>query len=153
MPGIFPFIERDNKVLLDGGIVWKSDMASAINRCREKGYADKNIIADWVLTEETFEKTPEHMEEYHTLKHGLRALSIQNYYKKMADVAKEKIYFPDVNVRYVIGPSETLTINPAPLDFSREHLERCIRVGTKDGLNAIKVGPKAYKELLLKQYH
>ena len=153
MPGVFPFITRGDKVLLDGGIVWKSDMASGVNRCRDKGYADEDIIVDWILTAETFKKEVSEVNEYHTLKHGIRALGIKHFYDSMKDVEKEKIYFPDVKLRYVIGPSETLTINPVPLDLSRKHLERCIKIGEKDAKNAIKIGPKNYKDLLIKQYH
>jgi predicted acylesterase/phospholipase RssA len=153
MPGIFPPIYRDGMVLLDGGMVWKSDMNSAVQTCRDLGFEDTDIIIDWVMCDETHLLDEDMVNEFHSLKTGLRALGIQSYYNHMQDVEREKILFPHVNFRYTIGPSEKLTINPVPLDFSREHLERCIAIGEKDALNAIALGEGGYRTAMLEHYH
>jgi hypothetical protein len=53
--------------------------------------------------------------------------------------------YPDVNFRYIVGPSESLSVKfLVPLDFSREHLEHSIRIGEKDGRTAVENGPEIY---------
>jgi predicted acylesterase/phospholipase RssA len=155
MPGIFPPTLRDGKVLLDGGMVWTSDINSAIAECRSLGFEDENIIIDHIMCDETHLLPEEEVNLFHSLKTGLRALNIQSFYNHMQNVEREMILFPHVDFRYTIGPSESLmmSFNPVPLDFSREHLEHCIKVGTKDALNAIALGPGGYKNLLLEFFH
>ena len=48
MPGIFEYISRDGMTLLDGGITWRTDSYTAIDYCRDNGYADSDIIIDWI---------------------------------------------------------------------------------------------------------
>ena len=85
MPGIFEYIERDGYLLLDGGVVWRTDAYSAIDYCRDEGYADSDIIVDWIQTKYAHKEDPEDIETWHTWSHGMRALSIQSYYKAMTD--------------------------------------------------------------------
>ena len=71
----------------------------------------------------------------------------------MGDIERTKIFFPDVNMRYTIAPSEKLSKSPIPLDFSQEHIQSCMAVGVKDALNALKHGPKVQAEAISRQYH
>ena len=62
--------------------------------------------------------------------------------------------YPDVNFRYIVGPSESLSVKfLVPLDFSREHLEHSIRIGEKDGRTAVENGPEIYTQALLKRWN
>jgi hypothetical protein len=71
----------------------------------------------------------------------------------MGDLENERIFFPNVDFRYTIGPSEALSPGPVPLDMSRENLDRNIAIGQKDGRNAVKLGPGKYRDLLLNHYN
>lgn len=86
MPGVFPAETKDGMNLLDGGIVWKNDMQDGVNACRERGFKDEDIIVDWVMCAESNLVEKEDMSKWHSLKHGMRALNVQHFYKVMADV-------------------------------------------------------------------
>lgn len=58
-----------------------------------------------------------------------------------------KRFFPKVNFRYYIAPSENLSL--IPMNFDREHLERIIKVGEQDALKALELGEGVYGDVLL----
>jgi NTE family protein len=70
-----PVIDRD-MVLIDGGSTWNTNLNGAVHACRELGYEDKDIIVDTILCGETHLISEEHVMEYHSLKHLLRAYDI-----------------------------------------------------------------------------
>lgn len=80
MPGIFPPIERDGMVLLDGGIVWKNDAVNAIDWCREQGYTDDQIIVDWIVCaiDEIFPR--EAITQSNTVGIALRAYGLNEFF-------------------------------------------------------------------------
>ncbi len=150
--GIFPPVLRDGRTLVDGGSIWNTNIFSAVDGCREMGYDDEDIIVDYVLCRgETFN----HREtsDFHALKHLLNARDISNFYSSMADVERSKIFYPDVKFRYMVAPSEEISDQFIPLDFSPAHKQKCIDVGVKDGLNAIKLGEGVYGDILMDFYH
>lgn len=153
MPGCFSPIYRDDMVLLDGGVVWRNDMHDAVQRCRDLGHEDKDIIVDWIMCAENHYSEKSNLEEWHTLKHAMRAYELHDYYGTTAEVERTKIFFPDVELRYVIGPSESLSSPLIPLDFSREHLDTCIAIGEKDAVNAVNLGPGGYEKILMDHFH
>ena len=153
MPGIFPPIKRDGMVLLDGGIVWKNDAVNAIQHCRDQGFEDENIIVDWITCEGHYLFPDKDIINQHTISYGLRTYSIMDFYSSRQDIDRTKIMYPNVNFRYTISPSENLSISPVPLDFSREHLEWCIKVGEKDAREAIEAGETVYGQAILEQFY
>ena len=46
MPFIFPPVELEDKLLMDGGVAWNLDIASAINKCRSLVDSDSKIYLD-----------------------------------------------------------------------------------------------------------
>lgn len=46
IPGIFPFVTHKEKTLVDGGCLYPITIFDAVNRCREAGFDDKDIIVD-----------------------------------------------------------------------------------------------------------
>lgn len=58
--------------------------------------------------------------------------------------------YPNINFRYVIAPSESLSIgNPIPLMFDQKQIDNSFRIGKKDARNAIKLGPRGYLQVAL----
>jgi len=150
--GVFPPVIRGERTLVDGGSIWNTNIFSAVDGCREMGFDDSNIIVDYVLCGgQTLKKRS--TDDFHALKHLLNARDISNFYSGMADVERSKIFYPDVNFRYTIAPSEQISEAFIPLDFSPAHKQRCIDVGVKDALNAIKLGEGVYGDILLDYYH
>lgn len=153
MPGAFPPIKRDGMVLLDGGIVWKNDAVNAIQYCRDQGFADTDIIVDWITCEGHYLFPDQDILNQHTVSYALRTYTIMDFYSSRQDIDRTKIMYPDVNFRYTISPSEKLSVQPIPLDFSREHLERCIAIGEKDAREAIEAGEGVYGKAILEHFY
>lgn len=153
MPGVFPPIMRDDQVLLDGGIVWKNDAHNAIQWCRDKGYTDEQIIVDWIVCAIDHKVPADEIVDFKTIGLALRAYGLHEFFGARNDIDRTLELFPDVNFRYIVGPSEPLSVNfLIPLDFSREHLDKSIRIGEKDGKAAVEAGPHVYKQALLKRW-
>jgi len=91
-------------------------------------------------------------DDFHAFKHLLNAWEIRSFYGAMGDVERTKPFYPEVNFRYTIAPSESLNSGFIPLDFSEEHLNHCMAVGEKDALKAIELGEGVYGEILLNYY-
>jgi hypothetical protein len=51
VPFIFPYVEFEDKVLIDGGSVWNLDIVSAVERCRELVDDDSKIFVDVIDVE------------------------------------------------------------------------------------------------------
>ena len=46
VPLVFPPVPYKDKLLMDGGVVWNMDVASAVARCREIVDSDSKIVLD-----------------------------------------------------------------------------------------------------------
>lgn len=149
MPFAFPPLLDANRTLLDGGVVWKMDIPGAIRLCKEIVSDEKDIIIDVIMTAESHVAPPGDLKKYTTLEHFVRSQEIKSFFSDMKILNNTVIDHPDVNFRYVLGPSEKLTISPIPLDFSKKHLEFCMAVGKKDADAAIQLGPKGYMNVML----
>lgn len=49
IPSAFPPVKIDDMVLVDGGTFQNLDIGDPIDRCREAGFADVNIIVDILM--------------------------------------------------------------------------------------------------------
>lgn len=49
MPFIFPYVNHNNQILMDGGVLLNLDIASAIRRCLEVVDDEANIIIDTIM--------------------------------------------------------------------------------------------------------
>ncbi len=49
IPFIFPHRDFDGYVLMDGSTAWNTNLASAVDECKKKGFADSSIILDIIL--------------------------------------------------------------------------------------------------------
>jgi len=123
MPLAFPPIQRGNRTLLDGGVVWKMDVPGAIRRCKEVVDSEDDIILDVIMTAQTFLSEPGQLDEYTTASHLLRGMEIKKWHKSMKILHNTMAAHPRVNFRYILAPSEVLTISPIPLDLSQKHKE------------------------------
>lgn len=83
----------------------------------------------------------------------MRTYSIMGFYSSRQDMDRTKIMYPNINFRYTVAPSESLTISPVPLDFSRAHLDWCIKIGEKDGKAAVEAGEGVYFKAILEHFY
>lgn len=155
IPLVFPSVKKDGKVYVDGGSIWNIDIPSAVRRCKEVVDNDEDIIIDMILcgSNPPVSGPKKDLSKFSALSHYQRAQEIKSFYDTMNKVERAMSLFPQVNFRYIVSPSESLSAssNPIPLDFSKNHLNKCFDVGKKDARNAVKLGSKKYFEVV-KQY-
>ena len=53
IPVLFKDMKMDNTTYIDGGVLVNLNSASAVLKCRQMGYADKDIVVDIVLTKQS----------------------------------------------------------------------------------------------------
>ena len=149
IPAVFPHVTRDEYELVDGGVIWNIDIPSAIRRCKEIVDDEKDIIVDMILCGNHRIKEVDNLHKYSTMQHILRGHEISSFYNGMSDYNSSLILYPDVNFRYLIVPSQSLSDSFLPLDFDQKTVDKCFEVGQKDAENAVKLGHFGYAEVSL----
>lgn len=129
--------------LVDGGMFSNVSIGDPIERCREEGYNDEDIIIDILLCYEA----PWVMEEWDSEK--LIWENAYDFYERRKEISRfyyytgeiQRLYrgYHDVNFRLVIQPSAKLTTSGAlPIEATRKDLNRELDQGFKDGLAAVR---------------
>lgn len=149
IPAVFPHITRGEYELVDGGVIWNIDIPSAVRRCREVVDNDEDIIVDMVLCGNHRIKEVDNLHKYSTMQHLLRGHEISSFYNGMNDYNSSLLLYPDVNFRYLIVPSLSLSDSFLPLDFDQKTVDRCFEVGQLDAKNAVELGHGIYGEVAL----
>lgn len=89
---------------MDGGTVWNTNLASAVNRCKEIVDDDSEITIDIILC--SSHELPSWNENTSSaLNNWLRYDGIKKYHNGVADVVEFREAFPKVNYRYYIEPT------------------------------------------------
>ena len=101
--GFFPPAEVLGSSYFDGSAVWDIDIFSAINRCKEEGFAESDIIVDVILTSSANLKQVQ-AEDYKSIGMLFRYLEISTFYNSMDGLLRAKFAY-DCDFRYVISPS------------------------------------------------
>lgn len=149
IPAAFPHITRGQYELIDGGVIWNQDIASAVRRCREIVDSDKDIILDMVLCGNHKIDRKDDIKTYSTFQHLMRGNELASFYNGMGDYNSSLELYPDVNFRYFIVPSENINSGLLPLNFNQAQIDQCFRVGKKDAENAVKLGHFGYAKIAL----
>lgn len=97
-------VEFGGSAFYDGSAIWDIDIPTAINKCLEKVNSQKDIILDVIMTTEKV-LTPVDTSKYNSIEMGLRFFRIANYYGVMDGLLRAQFAYPDVQFRYVVGPS------------------------------------------------
>lgn len=104
LPVIFPHqVWPDGVVCMDGGTVWNTNLASAIQRCEELVDDHKDIILDVIICDDYTESTWN--DQNNAINSFQRFSDIKSHYQDIADVYDLTQIYPDVNYRYYIQPS------------------------------------------------
>lgn len=112
-PGFFPPAESMGSAWFSGSVIWDLDMFSPINKCRET-HADSDIVLDVVLTSRKSLK-PKDASNFNTVQIAIRAAEVIRYYGVMDALLRGQFAYPEVNIRYIISPSDELPHNLYPL--------------------------------------
>lgn len=153
IPAAFPHMTINGNTYIDGGCIWNLDVAGAIRRCHEIVDDDKDIIVDIILCSEYNLTVKGDIKKLNAIDHFRRAKRIEEYIDNMQDIQRALMLYPDVTFRYVLGPSEALSNSPIPLDFSKDHLDKCFEIGKNDARRAIEMGAGGYMDVMLEYFN
>ena len=132
----------DDLKLVDGSLFSTVSIGDPIERCREDGFADKDIIIDVILCYADLYDVPQWEKE------GLRWNSALDLYRRRKAISREYYFKEDVmrmmyqndhvQFRMVVSPSQPLTSKGfVPLYATVEDLANEKKLGYKDGLAAV----------------
>ena len=149
IPAAFPYTkwsDYDGRdvICIDGGSVWNVNVPSAIDRCRNEGFEDENIIVDIVLCNaaqavgfdwEDRDNSVANLEHYKRIKK--RTTNMNN-------IAEFMSAYPKVDFRYLIMPQEEMPGGLSWMIFDNDTVTWDVQmIGRKDGARAVKQGPGA----------
>jgi predicted acylesterase/phospholipase RssA len=112
--GFFPPADVLGSHYFDGSAVWDIDIFSAVNRCKDKGYAHKDIVVDIVLTSSANLKEVD-ASSYKSIQMLFRYLEISSFYNSMDGLLRAKFAYDGVDFRYVISPTVAIPSTMTPM--------------------------------------
>lgn len=145
-PGMFPAIEYDDTIYVDGGVYYRIDLVSSINYCRNQGYEDKNIIIDAIYV------IPSIYPYFNST--GATSLDMANRYLEMNNLLKSTIlyydtttYYKEVNFRYMVILKITFlkpVLKIFPLDTNPKRIREAFELGYNDTRSIINCSKISY---------
>jgi len=144
IPGYFAPAVVDGSSYFDGSAIWDIDITSVVNKCMELGFKAADIVVDVIMVDNTtlaFENTT----DYNSLEMLFRYLEIARYYGTFDGLLRAQFAYPDVNFRYIVGPSSKLPESRfhVPLNLNSTQMEEMFEMGISDAKNIINLGEKA----------
>ena len=135
---------------MDGGVRYKVDIFSGVNKCEEKGYSQSDIIVDIVLcaSRKTEISDPTKLSPIGSY---FRYNQISEYASIMGSIEDTRVYMKDVTVRYVVSPTKPMFPYHIPLAFYHDQMETMIKFGQEDARNVVNMGETVNAERLLKE--
>lgn len=134
--GFFPPANKLGSYWFDGTAQRDIDIFAAINRCKDKGFANENIVVDSVMTSAANLKEVD-PQKFKSVAMLFRYLEISSYYQSMDNLLRAKFSFPGVNFRYQIMPTGAMPSSMKPLDMSEKDINKALALGVKDAQGAI----------------
>lgn len=143
-PGFFSPVSDigDGTVYYDGGVSFSVNIHSAVLKCRDMGFDDKDIVLDVLLCSGAsfFNKDVSH---YKTIPMTLRFYEIERFYETMELLVRGMQDYYEVDFRYVVAPTEELESSIVPMLFKHDDILKMIALGKKDAKQAMSFGHKA----------
>jgi predicted patatin/cPLA2 family phospholipase len=137
IPFIFPHRHYGDHILMDGGTMWNTNLVSAVDKCKDMGFADNQIILDIVICGRKDHPTINN-NTGNAMNNYLRYYSIQQYYKGFNDILEFKRSRPNVQYRYLIMPSAPTAEGLDMLNFNPSNTLPMFDLGSKDAAAALK---------------
>lgn len=127
-PAFFPTENTIDRQVhyLDGGVIYVVDIPTVVNRCRELGYDEDQIVIDVVLCDGAT-KTKVDAKQFSATQMALRYLEINGYYGGMHLVERAMFAYSKVNFRYLIHPTKELPNGLIPMNFDPAEIEEMIQ--------------------------
>ena len=140
IPMAFDLERIDGRSLVDGSLHTTVAIGEPINRCREEGYEDKDIIIDMLMCYTGVYNVDEWDLEgtrwYNALDFYRRRKSISHYYYYEEDMLRMLRGYKDIDFRLTIMPETPLTGGVIPLSATADDVAKEWVQGYEDGLKA-----------------
>ena len=138
---------------MDGGVMVNIDVHSAVRRCKEMGFDDKDIIVDAILpTGASIDKIYANI-TYTGYDMYKRYKQLIEYRAALDDIIHAINDFPNVQFRYIVFPLESITSFTVPIFFNKDSIEEMITLGEKDAKTVIESkNPIGINELIQRRY-
>lgn len=126
--GFFPPAHVLGSYFFDGTAQRDIDLFAAINRCKDKGFANTDIVVDTILTSASNlqEVDASNLKSVGVL---FRYLEISSYYQSMDNILRAKFAFKGVNFRYQIMPTGSIPSSSKPMEMSVKDVENAFSLG------------------------
>jgi predicted patatin/cPLA2 family phospholipase len=148
-PGFFdPVSDIDENTYYDGGTSFSINLSGAINRCRDLGYAEEDIVIDSILCSAATIKEKD-TSDYTSIPMLIRYLEIRLYYDTMDLLERAKDGYRKIDFRYTIAPTKRLTSGLLPFSFNSKQIKNMISTGREDAKKAIALGEEKSTEMIL----
>lgn len=135
VPFVFPHRHIGDRIFMDGGTTWNTNLISAIERCLEVVDHPSKITLDIIIC--SSHNIASENKTSSTLGNFMRYRDIKSFNSGLEDITLFARAYPDVNFRYFFMPSEPLTSGLDELKFEKEVLQKMIDVGKKDVLTVL----------------
>ena len=112
--GFFPPADVLGSYYFDGSAVWDIDIFSAVNRCKEKGFTNADIVVDVIMTSSANLKEV-NASDYKSIQMLFRYLEISSFYNSMDGLLRAKFAYEGVTWRYAISPTASIPSSLKPL--------------------------------------
>lgn len=115
MAGAFPPAQVLGGQWFDGSAVYDMDIFTGVNRCKDAGYKESDIVVDVIMTSAPQLKDVD-ATDFKTLNMLARYLQISGYYSAMDGVLRAKFAYKDVNWRHMVMPSAAIGSSIRPFN-------------------------------------
>jgi len=137
--GFFPPADVLGSSFFDGSAVWDIDIFSAINSCKDLGFAEADIDVDVIMTSAANLKEVQ-AEDYKSIGMLFRYLEISSFYNSMDGLLRAKFAYNQANFRYVVTPTGSIPSSLYPLNLSEKQVNSAFAMGVKDAQDVINKG-------------
>lgn len=115
MAGAFPPAQVLGGSWFDGSAVYDMDIFTGVNRCKDKGFKESDIVVDVIMTSAPQLKDVD-ATDFKTLNMLARYLQISGYYSAMDGVLRAKFAYKGVNFRHMVQPSGAIGSSKKPFN-------------------------------------
>lgn len=133
-PGAFPPVYFQNDWWCDGAVTANLNAFIAVDRCREYGFEDKDIVMD-LLYDEPW-GGPDDLKVNNTRQLMNRILTVQKFFTTFWYISQTMNNFPEVDFRFMVMPTKPL---PFPLSLDQKSIQYEISLGYNDTVDLIKM--------------
>lgn len=153
MPAVFPYQTSNDLILMDGGVMLNLDVQSAVRRCKEMGFEEKDIVIDAILpTGASIDKLFAN-DTYTGYDMYKRYKKLIEYRAALDDIIHAMYDFPNIKFRYIVFPMESIPSFTVPIFFDKDSIEEMIKLGEKDAKSVIESeNPIGLNEIVQRRY-